>query len=215
MEKAKKIDRVLSHFLSVQRVENKKMLDCGCGSGHIACYFAERNDVSAADIVDQRDHVQRNGVRFALLESGQLPFEDASFDIVLLNHVIPYVPDQERLMRETRRVLKEDGVCYFALSNRNFPLEAHSKIPFIHYLPRPVFSAILKTIMRSDQPVYPLSYRDMLRLIHAAGFRAHEYTVDIIKNPGRYLELSLPFHKLFPAFLRLFSPTNIFLLVKG
>jgi SAM-dependent methyltransferase len=117
-------------------------------------------------------------------------------------------------MLEIRRILRDDGVCYFALPNRNFPLEAHSKIPFIHYLPWPVFFAVLKRVMRCDQPVYPLFYGDMLRLIHAAGFRAREYTVDIIRNPEKYFELSLPFHRHFPACLCHFSPTNVFVLVK-
>lgn len=214
IEKARKIDRVLCDFFSMRTLENKKMLDYGCGSGHIARYFAERNDVTAADIADQRDDGQRDRMRFVLVESGHLPFEDASFDIVLLNHVITYVPDQESLMLEVRRVLRDDGVCYFALPNRNFPLEAHSKIPFIHYLPRPVFFAVLKRVMRSDQPVYLLSYGDMLRLVRAAGFKAREYTVDIIRNPEEYFELPSPFHRLFPACLRHFSPTNVFLLVK-
>lgn len=190
------------------------MLDYGCGSGHIARYFAERNDVSAVDIADQREAGQRNGVHFLLVESGRLPFEEASFDIVLLNHVIAYVSDQEGLMREVRRILRDDGVCYFALPNRNFPLEAHSKIPFIHYLPWPVFFAVLKRVMHSDQPVYPMSYGDMLRLIHATGFKAREYTVDIIRNPEKYFGPLLPFHKYFPACLRYVSPTNVFVLVK-
>jgi SAM-dependent methyltransferase len=214
IEKARKIDGVLCDFFAVRTLENKKMLDYGCGSGHIARHFAERNDVTAADIVDQRDAGQRNEMRFVLIESRRLPFEDASFDIVLLNHVIAYVPDQKSLMLEVRRILRDDGVCYFALPNRSFPLEAHSKIPFIHYLPWPVFFAVLKRVMRSDQQVYPLFYGDMLRLIHAAGFKAREYTVDIIRNPEKYFEFALPFHRHFPVCLCHFSPTNVFVLVK-
>jgi SAM-dependent methyltransferase len=214
IEKARKIEVVLCDFFSTRTLQNKRMLDYGCGSGHIARYFAGRNDVTAADISDQRDAGQRNEMRFVRVESGSLPFKDASFEIVLLNHVIAYVPDQEGLMVEVRRILRGGGVCYFALPNRNFPLEAHSKIPFIHYLPWPVFFAVLKRTMRSDQPVYSLSYREMVRLIHAAGFRAREYTVDIIRNPEKYLDLPLPFHRHFPACLRHFSPTNVFLLVK-
>ena len=214
IEKARKIDVVLCDFFSMRTLENKKMLDYGCGSGHIARYFARRNDVTAADITDQRDAGQRHGMRFVLIESGRLPFEDVSFDIVLLNHVIAYVPNQESLMLEVRRILRDGGVCYFALPNRNFPLEAHSKIPLIHYLPWPVFFAVFRRVMRSDQPVYLLSYRDMVRLIHAAGFKAREYTVDIIRNPEKYFELPLPFHRHFPACLRHFSPTNVFILVK-
>jgi SAM-dependent methyltransferase len=214
IEKARKIEAVLCDFFSLRTIESKSILDYGCGSGHIARYFAGRNDVTAADISDQRDAGQRNGMRFVRVESGSLPFKDASFEIVFLNHVIAYVSDQKGLMVEVRRILRGGGVCYFALPNRNFPLEAHSKIPFIHYLPGPFFFAVLKRTLRSDQPVYPLSYGGMVRLIHAAGFKAREYTVDIIRNPGKYLEFPMPFHRHFPACLRHFSPTNVFILVK-
>jgi SAM-dependent methyltransferase len=213
-EKARKIDAVLCDFFSTDMLENKKILDCGCGSGHISGYFSRRNDVIAADITDQRVAGQPNGMRFVLIESERLPFEDASLDIVLLNHVIAYVPDQASLMREVHRILREGGICYFALPNRNFPLEVHSKIPFIHYLPRPLFSAIFKRVMRTDQPVYPLSYGKILRLINAAGFKSREYTMEIIRNPEKYVGPSVPFHHYFPACLRYVSPTNVFILVK-
>lgn len=212
--KAKKIEAVLCDFLSVRALENKKILDYGCGSGHIACYFSARNDVTAADVVDNRDLDQRDGMRFVFIESERLPFEDASFDIVVLNHVIVYIPERERLMREMRRILRDGGVCYFALPNRNFPRETHSKLPLINYLPGPIFFSVFKRVMRSDQPLYLLSYRDMLRLIHAAGFKSREYTVDIIRNPKNYFGPLLPFHKYFPACLRYVSPTNVFVLVK-
>jgi len=212
--KAKKIEAVLCDFLSVRALENRKILDYGCGSGHIACYFSARNDVTAADVVDNRDLDQRDGMRFVFIESERLPFEDASFDIVVLNHVIVYIPERERLMREMRRILRDGGVCYFALPNRNFPRETHSKLPFINYLPGPIFFSVFKRVMRSDQPLYLLSYPDMLRLINAAGFKSREYTVDIIRNPKKYFGPLLPFHKYFPACLRYVSPTNVFVLVK-
>ena len=214
LEKAKKIEAVLCDFLSVRTIENRKILDYGCGSGHIASYFSGRNDVTAADVVDNRDLDQQDGLRFVLIESERSPFEDASFDIVLLNHVITYIPDRERLMREMRRILRDGGVCYFALPNRNFPRETYSKLPLINYLPGPMFFAVFKRVMRSDQPVYLLSYGDMLRLINAAGFTSREYTVDIIRNPEKYFAPPLPFHKYFPACLRHVSPTNVFILVK-
>jgi SAM-dependent methyltransferase len=214
LPKAQKIEAVLCDFLSVQPLENKKILDYGCGSGHIASYFCERNDVTAADVVDNRDPDQRDGMGFVFIESEPLPFEEASFDIVLLNHVIVYVPERNRLMREIHRILRDGGVCYFALPNRNFPRETHSKLPFINYLPQPMFFAVFKRVMCSDQPVYLLSYRDMLQLINTAGFKHKEYTVEIIRNPEKYFAPRLPFHRYFPACLRHVSPTNVFILVK-
>jgi len=77
IEKARKIDGMLCDFFSMRTLENRKMLDDRCGSGHIARHFGERSDVTAADIVDQRDADQRNGMRFGnlVIESSIFPLE--------------------------------------------------------------------------------------------------------------------------------------------
>ena len=38
-----------------------------------------------------------------------IPFGDASYDLVLCNHVLEHVPDDEQAMRELRRVLAPEG----------------------------------------------------------------------------------------------------------
>jgi len=214
LPKAAKIEAVLCDYLDSETVQGRRILDCGCGSGHIARYFAERNVVFAADIEDNREMEQKSGVSFALIESGRLPFQDDSFDIVVLNHVLVYVADQKGLLDEVNRVLRRNGICYLALPNRNFPLEAHLKIPFIHYLPWPLFFAIFRRLTRSAQPVYQLSHGYMLRLFRSARFKAREYTVEILRNPLKYSIAALPFHRHIPHFVRYLSPTSVFILSK-
>ena len=48
--KAKKIEAVLCDFLGEKTIKDKIILDLGCGSGHIAEYFAQNNEVIAADV---------------------------------------------------------------------------------------------------------------------------------------------------------------------
>lgn len=43
------------------------------------------------------------------LDVTALPFDDASFDAIVCNHVLEHVPDDARAMRELRRVLRSDG----------------------------------------------------------------------------------------------------------
>lgn len=48
---------------------------------------------------------------FRAMDATRLEFEDGSFDIVLCNHVLSYIPDDRAALSELRRVLKEDGMA--------------------------------------------------------------------------------------------------------
>lgn len=71
------------------------MLEIGTGSGGIAHYFGThpslRCAVDAVDVVDNRK--VQDGFRYHQVQGTQLPFADASFDVVLTNHVIEHVGD--------------------------------------------------------------------------------------------------------------------------
>lgn len=95
-------------------------------------------------------------------EDGQLPFEDGFFDIVYCSSVIEHVTvpkaliwsvqsgrdfkeqawrRQQAFAQEIRRV----GRQYFVQTpNRNFPLESHTWLPFVGWLPRPALLRVLQ-----------------------------------------------------------------------
>src|SRR5204863_6086321 len=47
-----------------------------------------------------------------------LPFADASFDSIACMHAIEHVPDADAVLRESVRVLRDDGVAIFVTPNR-------------------------------------------------------------------------------------------------
>jgi ubiquinone/menaquinone biosynthesis C-methylase UbiE len=69
--------------------------------------------VEVVDVCDIR--LERGGYRFSLAADTKLPFEDASFDVVLSNHVIEHVRDDAAHISEIRRVLRDGGVGYLAV----------------------------------------------------------------------------------------------------
>jgi len=98
-------------------VENRagswRMLEGGPGSGGIARYFATRpagHVVHAVDVIDSR--LSGEGYQFTRVEGTALPFDDATFDVVLSNHVIEHVGEvdaQYRHLAEPRPVLRPVG----------------------------------------------------------------------------------------------------------
>jgi len=95
------------------------VLDVGCGFGLPSQQAAELFNVSACDVLDSstntrfRELVMENrGIEFRWSTPDKLPFEDHSFDGVLLYAVIEHVRDKQSLLSECSRVLKPHGVLF-------------------------------------------------------------------------------------------------------
>jgi len=90
------------------------------------------------------------GIKFIKIEQGKaLPFKNQEFDVVYSNAVIEHVGsrrDQAAFIAEALRV----GKAFFITTpNRWFPVETHTHIPLLHYLPQDVFRSILRLIGES------------------------------------------------------------------
>ena len=53
----------------------------------------------------------------------ELPFDDASFDVVIANHMLYHVPDRPRALAEIRRVLVPGGAFHASTNGRGFMQE--------------------------------------------------------------------------------------------
>ncbi|MGC9357174.1 MAG: class I SAM-dependent methyltransferase, partial [Anaerolineae bacterium] len=49
---------------------------------------------------------------FKIVDAQRVPFDDATFDAVMANHMLYHVPDREQALSEMRRVLKPGGHFY-------------------------------------------------------------------------------------------------------
>ena len=101
--------------------EGEQVLDLGSGSGMdvfvAALKVGRAGHVSGADMTDEqlkkseqlRKENKFENVSFHKTYIEKLPFEDASFDVVISNGVINLCPDKEKVFAEVARVLKPEG----------------------------------------------------------------------------------------------------------
>jgi SAM-dependent methyltransferase len=109
-------------------VKDKLCLDVGCGTGYGSAYLVRKGakKVMGGDKSEDAISIARNtaetapkgALEFRLLEATALPFADGSFDVVISFEVIEHVKHYERLLLETRRVLKRGGKLILSTPNR-------------------------------------------------------------------------------------------------
>jgi SAM-dependent methyltransferase len=85
-------------------------------------------------------------VRCVQADGRDLPFEDAAFDIAFSNAVVEHVggrDDQRRFVHELCRVARR---VFISTPNRWFPVEAHTLLPLVHWLPHGARDATFRAI---------------------------------------------------------------------
>ena len=116
-------------FDLMQLPEQARILELGCGPGHLWSWASHSGrispgweitltDLSEGMLADAQKVLGGISDRFnfRLVDAVAIPFEDASFDAVIANHMLYHVSDLERAVGEIARVLKHDGHLY-ALTN--------------------------------------------------------------------------------------------------
>jgi len=87
------------------------VLDAGCGSGRTLIELARYGEVSGIELNEDAAAVARSrgafDVRVGRLE--ELPFKDASFDLITCLDVLEHTPDDTATLRELRRASKPGG----------------------------------------------------------------------------------------------------------
>lgn len=94
-----------------------RVLDAGCGDGALVCAAASRGaeatglDPDLAMLAAARSHAAKAGLRARFLEgrTEQIPFPDATFDVVVSVAVLCFVSDAAGAVREMARVLRPGG----------------------------------------------------------------------------------------------------------
>ena len=75
-------------------------------------------------------------VRCVNASGTELPFEDDAFDVAFSNAVIEHVRGRDEQRRFVAELCRVAPRVFLSTPNRWFPVETHTLLPFLHWLPR-------------------------------------------------------------------------------
>ncbi len=114
-----------------------RVLELGCGMGHLLTWLRGRYQVFGCDINPwalTQAHQNVPEGSFVLL-SGDWPyaFPEAAFDIVIAKHVVEHLHHPEQAITEMGRVLKSRGLLVLVTPNLSSPMRKRKKANWIGY----------------------------------------------------------------------------------
>lgn len=125
----------------------KSVLDIGCGACGKTLYYAKSgaSHVTGMDVVASYEAEAKalaeelslsDRFTFVSGDAAKMPFEDESFDVLIMNDAMEHVARPEKVLSEAWRVLKKGGRLYVNFPPYNHPFGAHLSdvigIPWVH-----------------------------------------------------------------------------------
>jgi SAM-dependent methyltransferase len=129
-------------------------------------------------------------VKAVCYDGKTFPWADQSFDLGWSNAVIEHVgsrADQLMFIKEIKRVSRQ---AFITTPNRYFPIEVHTRVPLLHFLPKPLFDSYLRLIGKqwaTGSYMNLLSLAEIKELLRLAKIKDYR----IIKN--KFLGFTLDF----------------------
>jgi len=182
--------RLLAH-LDFTKIEPKRILDIGCGTGYFTRLLRERfkrAEIVAVDLSEamvqttRRSHARRmpwhGQHRHINGDAAALPLKAECFDLVCSNLTMQWLPDPQKMLQEMRRVLAPAGLMLFSTFGRRTLSELRQSLAGIeperagHVLPFPDVTSLGDALMKlpvelsvTDTDLFTLTYPDTISLI--------------------------------------------------
>jgi ubiquinone/menaquinone biosynthesis C-methylase UbiE len=165
-------------FLELTRIyPSDSILDVGVtsdqsyeSSNYLEAWYPHKHLITAVGLDDASFLEYRYpGITFQRADGRELPFADECFDIAHSSAVLEHVGSEEnqaKFVQELVRVARKS--IFLTTPNRWFPIEFHSLLPLVHWLPKRVFRRFLKNtrydFFSREENLNLLSKRDLEKL---------------------------------------------------
>jgi SAM-dependent methyltransferase len=114
-------------------------VDIGCRDGDLIDQITEESRLSwvGIDPILEENSFTEKGAPIGPGRADAIPYPDAHFDAAILANVFEHIaPDaRQESLDEICRVLRPGGILAGQIPNPYFPIESHSRLPFMGFLP--------------------------------------------------------------------------------
>lgn len=151
-------ERMLQRFLALfQPGPQTRVLDLGVTpdltlpeSNHFEQRYPYPQALTAVSIEDITPLRQRfANIELQQIAPGDLPFADGAFDLVFCSAVLEHVGNEGQQRRFIAEMLRVGKGYFLTTPNRWFPLEFHTLLPLLHWLPQPLHQSLLRALGKS------------------------------------------------------------------
>ena len=100
-------------------------------------WYPHPERITATSIEDASNlEIAHPGLTFVQTSGDYLPFDDRQFDVAFSTAVIEHVGDRERQRTFLAELLRVSKRFFLTTPNRWYPVELHTYVPFLHWLPQ-------------------------------------------------------------------------------
>jgi SAM-dependent methyltransferase len=173
-------------FLEAFRINPAaKILDAGFSDAEYSKTdnFLEKNypypeNITALGLVEPVSFNKRYPWVQTIKYNGHLfPFSGKEFDICWSNAVLEHVGGKQEQTQFLKEIARVADVAFITTPNRFFPIEVHTRIPLLHFLPKRFFDVCLRLLGKTwatGNYMNLLSLVELNKLLDAAGIKKYQ-----------------------------------------
>lgn len=116
---------IARYMFTYNFVQNKEVLDVGCGCGYGTKYIADSNAKKVTGLDIEKDaidyakiHYEKENLEYIVSDCNKVPFLNNNFDVIVAYELIEHLRAPEIFLDEMFRLLKDDGTFLVSTPNK-------------------------------------------------------------------------------------------------